>query len=164
MNCSRIKFNYANWCFVGGCFCGSVPPSVRVGMMRSCVESSQSFIRTAHSFACSELLASLVGFAALIRSLAYSLPSSWERGLSLKWMRQFHTISTHGVLIHYALSFSVVSTCFLALHGQCELLSLLERIAVKPLQRITRWKLFFLYSFQIEIFFLSAVSKIYSFF
>ena len=52
-----------------------------VGMMRSCVEeSSQLFAPTVHSFTCSELLASLVRFAVLIRSLAYSLPSSWERG------------------------------------------------------------------------------------
>ena len=43
-----------------------------------------SFARSAHSFACSALLASLARSAALVRSLIYSLQSSWERGFCLK--------------------------------------------------------------------------------
>ena len=44
--------------------------------------SVRSFARTAHSFACPGLLASLVRSAALTRSLVRSLPSSWERAYS----------------------------------------------------------------------------------
>ena len=52
------------------------------------------FARTAHSFACSALLASLV--RSFIRSLVHSLPSSWEKSfLSVKWTRQLLTVSIH---------------------------------------------------------------------
>ena len=40
--------------------------------------SAHLFLRTAHSFACSALLASLARSAALTRLLARSLPRSWE--------------------------------------------------------------------------------------
>ena len=49
----------------------------------TCTAHFARALRCAHSFA---------------RLLAHSLPSSWERGLSLKWMRRFHTIATH---IHF---------------------------------------------------------------
>ena len=51
-------------------------PRVEYWAIRSPVPS---FARTAHSFACSALLASLARPAALTRSLARSLRSSWER-------------------------------------------------------------------------------------
>ena len=56
----------------------------------------RSSARTAHSFACSALLASLMRFAALISILARSLARKLmgKRFLSMKWTRQFHNIST----------------------------------------------------------------------
>ena len=62
--------------------------------------SVRSFARTAHSFACSGLLASLAPSAALTCSLASSLrslPRSRERGF-LYEMNCLHTVSTHCAL------------------------------------------------------------------
>ena len=60
--------------------------------------SARSFARTAHSFACSALLASLKRSAALIRSLApptHSLPSSWDSGI---FMSGFSSVLDHRAL------------------------------------------------------------------
>ena len=62
--------------------------------------SVRSFARTAHSYACPSLLASLARSAALIRSLARSLNpsrrSSWERSFfSTELTRRFHIILNH---------------------------------------------------------------------
>ena len=65
--------------------------------------SVRSFARTAHSFACSALLASLARSAALIRSLARSLTPELmgKRFLSMKWTRRFHTFSTLCASLHH---------------------------------------------------------------
>ena len=62
--------------------------------------SVRSFARTAHSFACSGLLASLMPSAALTRSLARSLrslPRSWE-----KWMIGWLFVLCFSILAHSA--------------------------------------------------------------
>ena len=62
--------------------------------------SVRSFTRTAHSFTCSALLASLARSAALIHSLACSLTLKLmgKRFLSTNWMRWFYTVSSHCAL------------------------------------------------------------------
>ena len=50
---------------------------------------ARSFARTAHSFACSARLASLVRSAALIHLLAHLLRSSWESGFC-QWIECFN--------------------------------------------------------------------------
>ena len=65
------------------------------------------FSQTAHSFACSALLALLARSAALIRLLAASLPSSWESELL---MSQNDLILPHSVLV--GLEYLVASVSF----------------------------------------------------
>ena len=61
---------------------------------RALHSSVRSFARTAHSFACSALLASLPRFSVLIHLIAHSLTPELmgKRFLSLEWTRRFHTI------------------------------------------------------------------------
>ena len=54
-----------------------------------------SFACTAHSFACSGLLASLAPYAVLARSLARSLLRLWESFFCMKRARRSHTNTTH---------------------------------------------------------------------
>ena len=50
---------------------------------------------TSHSLACSALLA----LPACAYSYVHSLSSSWERRLSMNWMRRFHAVSTHCAML-----------------------------------------------------------------
>ena len=76
--------------------------------------SIRSFARTAHSFACSALLASLARSVALIRSLTRSLTLELmgKRFLSTEWTRRFHIISTHSAFFFNKSVLSIVAFAF----------------------------------------------------
>ena len=80
--------------------------------------SVRSFARTAHSFACSGLLASLAPSAALTRLLARSL-----RSLPRSWESEFLMSQNDLVLSHSALLLSSSSTLHLLLRRRRLLLS-----------------------------------------